>query len=390
MENLTEKWHRPLMQFCLDAAKDSENFPKRVLALLDKHFGFRRSIFFSFPDAVFPNAHLSQKISVLNNYITYGLRYGPMYDYKDHEYRHDIFQYSALPPHLKGRRVIYTEDVMPYPQYAQTPYGIYMIGEELNHQAVFFFYNGSRVIGSLGLFRDKKEGAFTEEERPLLEYLARLIEASYQNFISRSGEARFRDSFRLFFQGGQTGAVILNQEMTVVQCNSAAKESAEIFWEQYRHNQGHILHSNYQGEAQFKMVQTMVNEINEQLSSNGGSCQTFTSPSGDITFYHTSFLTSGVSGIVQTWHLMLITCQAKELPETVNHPYGTLTQQERRIVYHLATGMKNDQIAEELHISIYTVRTHIANIYKKFEVNNKVDLLMRLQPILREQGELEP
>ena len=49
--------------------------------------------------------------------------------------------------------------------------------------------------------------------------------------------------------------------------------------------------------------------------------------------------------------------------------------------------MKNEQIAEELHISIYTVRTHIANIYKKFEVNSKVDLLMHLQPILKEQNE---
>ena len=66
--------------------------------------------------------------------------------------------------------------------------------------------------------------------------------------------------------------------------------------------------------------------------------------------------------------------------------FRTLTQQERRIVYYLSSGMKNEQIAEELHISIYTVRTHIANIYKKFEVNNKVDLLMHLQPIMKEQG----
>ena len=34
------------MAFSLDLARDSDNFPKKVLALFDKHFGFRRSIFF--------------------------------------------------------------------------------------------------------------------------------------------------------------------------------------------------------------------------------------------------------------------------------------------------------------------------------------------------------
>ena len=103
--------------------------------------------------------------------------------------------------------------------------------------------------------------------------------------------------------------------------------------------------------------------------------------------YKRQFLSSSPAGLIQTWHLMLVTCQTKQIPKNLDHPYNSLTQQERRIVYYLASGMKNEQIAEELHISIYTVRTHIANIYKKFEVNSKVDLLMHLQPILKEQNE---
>lgn len=43
-------------------------------------------------------------MNTLSNYITYGIRYGPMYDYKDHIYKDDIFRYSSLPPHLKGKR----------------------------------------------------------------------------------------------------------------------------------------------------------------------------------------------------------------------------------------------------------------------------------------------
>ena len=93
----------------------------------------------------------------------------------------------------------------------------------------------------------------------------------------------------------------------------------------------------------------MINEISERLTTQGSTSQTITSLAGDITFYHTSFLSSSSAGLIQTWHLMLITCQTKELPKSVDHPYNTLTQQERRIVYYLASGKKNEQIAEELH-----------------------------------------
>ena len=385
MSKIPEKWHDAAMALSLEIARDSDNFPKKVLSLFDKHFGFRRSIFFPYNYSSFPGVP-SRRVSTLSNYITYGIRYGPMYDYKDHIYKDDIFRYSSLPAHLKGRRVIFTEDVMPLEEYERTPYGIHMSGEDMYYQAVLFFYLGDRVSGSMGLFRSKEEGGFGEEERSLLEYLAVLVEANYQNYLRHSGEARFHDSFNLFYQENKMGAAILNQDMTVMQCNQAAKEISRVFWEQYRHNQGHFLRSNYQGESQFREVQTMINEISERLTIQGGSSQTITSLAGDITFYHTSFLSSSAAGLIQTWHLMLITCQTKELPKNLNHPYNTLTQQERRIVYYLASGMKNEQIAEELHISIYTVRTHIANIYKKFEVNNKVDLLMHLQPILKEQG----
>lgn len=385
MPNLPEAWEAPVLRFSLDLAKDSENFPKKVLALFDKHFGFRRGIFFPYYYSAFPGS-FPRRGSSLSNYITYGLRYGPMYDYKDHVYKEDIFRRSSLPEHLKGKRVIFTEDIMPFEEYEHTPYGIHMMSENLYYQAVLFFYLGERVIGSMGLFHSKEEGPFQEEDREPLEYLSELVEANYQNYLRHTGEARFHDCFQLFFQDIKTGAVLLNQDMTVLQTNKAAQHISKVFWEQYRHSHGHFLRSNYQGDAKFREVQTMINEISERLTTQGSTSQTITSLAGDITFYHTSFLSSSSAGLIQTWHLMLITCQTKELPKSVDHPYNTLTQQERRIVYYLASGKKNEQIAEELHISIYTVRTHIANIYKKFEVNNKVDLLMHLQPILKEQA----
>jgi DNA-binding CsgD family transcriptional regulator len=186
------------------------------------------------------------------------------------------------------------------------------------------------------------------------------------------------------------GAVVLNQDLTVLQANPMAREISHLFWEQFRNNQAHFLRSNYQGEEQFREVQTMVNEISEKLTIQGGNSLgngslTLSAVGGEITFYHTSFLSSNATGAIQTWHILTMTSKTKELPENIGHPYNSLTQQERRIAYFLSSGMKNEQIAEELHISIYTVRTHIANIYKKFEVGNKIDLLMCLQPYLQEK-----
>lgn len=385
MSKIPEKWHDEVMEFVLDLTQDCENFPKKVLSLFDKHFGYRRSIFFPFNESSL-STDSPRRGSALSNYITYGIRYGPMYDYKDHVYKDDIFRYSNLPPHLKGKRVIFTNDVMPFDQYEKTPFGICMASEDMYYQACLFFYLGDRVIASMGLFRSQNEEKFGEEDRALLEYLASLVETSYQNHLHHSGESRFHDSFHMFFQEMKAGAVVLNQDLTVMQANNAAKELSRIFWDQFRHNQGgHFLRSNYHGETQYREVQTMINEISEKFTVQGDNCLTITSITGDMTFYHTSFLSASATGIIQTWHLLVITCQTKELPKNLDHPYNTLTQQERRIVYYLSSGMKNEQIAEELHISIFTVRTHIANIYKKFEVSNKVDLLMHLQPYLKEK-----
>lgn len=386
MSGIPEKWHEATQAFALDISQEGENYPKRVLSLFDKHFGFRRSIFFPYNYSTL-SANSPKRSNSLSNYITYGISYGPMYDYKDHVYRDDIYRYSNLPPHLKGKRVIFTDDIMSFEDFEKTPYGKHMISVDMYYQACMFFYIGDRMIASMALFRSINEEKFTEEDRQLLEYLAKLVEVNYQNVLRHSGEAKFLDGFGLFFQDMKAGAVVLNQDLTVIQANPTAKELSRIFWDQFRHNQGHFLRSNYQGEAQFREVQTMVNELSEKFTAQGNGSLTLSSIAGDMTFYHSSFLSTNVTGIIQTWHILIITGKTKELPPDLDHPYNTLTQQERRIAYYLSSGMKNEQIAEDLHISIYTVRTHIANIYKKFEVSNKVDLLMRLQPYLKKQNQ---
>ena len=56
-----------------------------------------------------------------------------------------------------------------------------------------------------------------------------------------------------------------------------------------------------------------------------------------------------------------------------------LTPKEQEVAAFICLGLSNDQIAEKLHISRGTVRTHVRHIFQKFEVENRV----KVQEILR-------
>jgi DNA-binding NarL/FixJ family response regulator len=52
-----------------------------------------------------------------------------------------------------------------------------------------------------------------------------------------------------------------------------------------------------------------------------------------------------------------------------------LSQREKEILLHTIKGYGASQVAEILHISVLTVRRHIANIYAKLHVNSKAQIL---------------
>jgi DNA-binding CsgD family transcriptional regulator len=54
--------------------------------------------------------------------------------------------------------------------------------------------------------------------------------------------------------------------------------------------------------------------------------------------------------------------------------FQSLTQQEKKILQHLAVGKSSGDIAEALHISVHTADTHRRNIRRKLEANTVYEL----------------
>lgn len=55
----------------------------------------------------------------------------------------------------------------------------------------------------------------------------------------------------------------------------------------------------------------------------------------------------------------------------------SLTQQERRVVAELMRGLSNRQIARALSLSQYTVKFHLKNVFTKWGVRSRVEVILR-------------
>jgi DNA-binding NarL/FixJ family response regulator len=57
--------------------------------------------------------------------------------------------------------------------------------------------------------------------------------------------------------------------------------------------------------------------------------------------------------------------------------FPELTDREHEILALIAQGESNPEIAEQLHISLKTVRNHVSNIYNKMQVTDRVQAVLR-------------
>lgn len=56
-----------------------------------------------------------------------------------------------------------------------------------------------------------------------------------------------------------------------------------------------------------------------------------------------------------------------------------LTSRERDVLLMLRLGKSNTDIAETLGLSVNTVKTHIRNLFKKLEVNNRIQAFIKAE-----------
>ena len=71
-----------------------------------------------------------------------------------------------------------------------------------------------------------------------------------------------------------------------------------------------------------------------------------------------------------------------ESPQTVPYPAGnrfTLSPREHEVLVMIAQGLSYQEVADQLHVSLSTVKTHVANIFSKMDVQRRTQAVMLAQ-----------
>jgi len=76
-------------------------------------------------------------------------------------------------------------------------------------------------------------------------------------------------------------------------------------------------------------------------------------------------------------YLVNLTLDLKEKEGSESSTGTELTEREREILKCIADGKSNKEISDCLFISMETVKSHIKNIYKKLNVKNRVEAVMK-------------
>jgi DNA-binding NarL/FixJ family response regulator len=51
-----------------------------------------------------------------------------------------------------------------------------------------------------------------------------------------------------------------------------------------------------------------------------------------------------------------------------------MTKREREVIEHIADGLSNKEIGQKLHVSTYTIRSHIHNIMEKLTLHTRLEI----------------
>ncbi len=354
------------------------SFPRHVIHLLSHYFGYHTIQVCPFEgEETYKDLRNYELRS--NTFVSLNIKHSDMKRYNEYYAKMDIFNLSRVSPELRVKKVLAIRDIMPYEEFVETEYYEFLMSMNVHYEMRAFLKNENRHIAAISLYKRKEEGDFTDEEVLLFNYMSDYISKQFAIAMQQNFSSMVRTWFDNFFGDSKMGAVLLDDNMTIQRSNERARSYGEEMSNMLPPNEKTIyLDKLYRVSDQEISLQRVMFEVGLKLIQSRQE-----HISGDIThkfrFFCIPCTGENILGNIENYNLVLIVGDESSGNKDIQNLMASLTARERDILGQMISKNDNEAIAESLNISIYTVRTHVANIYKKFGVNSRVELLLKMR-----------
>ena len=342
---LTDQDFNNTMDFIFNMQQIKCNFREQVLSLLSHIFKFNQTTFL-----------LTNKPNALNDAAGLNINEELLTDYHDYYYKTDIFNpvnYAKFK--LYKDKVMSITDIMSYSDFEKTEYYCDFLRRQNLYYELALPLVTSKIIGGIAVFREKEHKPFSDNDICILATLNRFIATQLEVTIKNNQNFASQQTYESIIKNNLTiGILILDSQLNIIHYNDIAKTICQDIASKPTYaSLKHVV-----GLIDYSQRETTIDQYKMTLSS-------FVIP-------------SSLYGM-NTYYYVYITDNSYFSDDS------GLTLREKQLSKLLISGKTNKQIANEFCISIHTVKTHIQNIYKKLNVENRSSLITKILNINKRQ-----
>jgi len=351
-----------ILQFMDEMQLSNDYFQVHILSLLEKIFGFSKVSFWLADEL----GNLHTPTSIGGNLLVKA--------YLDENWSqvHDLNPQNVGVSQAARKRVLYNNFPTTAVINEQKDYRDFMCKHGFFREAVVYLSHGNKLIGCLGFGRTECENDFNPKDVALFSKLSTYIsQGLYNNQLLYSSEYE-KKIFEMLADKSATGFIICDEKLKIHYSNKSAFEICQ-----------ELLDGNKNPIDRF--LNTILAE--SRLFWRTGYENVFYTPSLkkiNITLVPTTLKYSIANG--KDFFIVMLSYADVTSKNNFSHvdqkQFKPLTVRERQILNLIIQGKSNQEIADELYISIHTVKKYIQILFKKFGAKNRTSLIFTVSTVM--------
>lgn len=359
---IAEKTNLKLLEFVKSTLGDPKAFRDQTVKSLSKIFGYQRCGFW----LVNEKGYLYSPVTSSN--------------YMDiQEYQNGYYYYDFSCPFNVGKKALKDEVVLlnqliKKEDLGKSKYFGFMQKMDYFHEISMFLKQNDTIIGVISIIRGQNEDDFEERDVVNLKSLADYLASRLSEIMNLEYNEKMKNMFMTFAELSDTGLIIFGKNFLVNYYNNAALKICE--------------HMGGDENKKENPVEFFIKSIlaNNSIAWVSGMKKNIMLPD----FQQISIAVNPIKSSMNFSEQQLYMVQLKTIDDSPNNglllantdpAQYNLSFRELEIIRLVMSGYANQKIANELFISINTVKKHLSQIYNKLSVSNRTSLIYKINTL---------